>query len=523
MQETFFVTFGRNKGPARKDFFRLYLLEYLIENTIRDTFRGALQIRNTALVKLHRPIVLNFTLPRVTLRHGNTRRARSIDQGRQLASLARMKIDDHGNPLSADAQRPSTSRLHRHVYVIGGALITWFVLAMWSFAGGGGLVDYLLFIVSAFLFVTAALSLILSRVGRGETSAPEPSLREWATWRYETWTGRLSGMAAAAQILLPIAAAPVGMTAIGIIYLTTLSGHPLRESAGLPASPAAGAAATPGARAENKPASTAQAPQSFDALVANASTERGAQVAKQCMVCHNLQEGQGPKVGPDLYGVVGRPVASITNFHYSAALKAKGGTWTFDALNKWLTNPRADVPGTAMTFAGISNEKQRADVVAYLNTLSARPMPTAKGPLGTSGQRPAPNGVLANQGSGESEAGKNDTVKPRPNPTGRSGQNSSGEAASIEQTAKPLQLSDSQRQQIRQYFASQSGQRMQTADFSLTIGAAVPQDVPLHKLPPELSSAMRGYQGDDYVLVGDQLVIVDPNARRVVALVPNVS
>jgi cytochrome c len=255
--------------------------------------------------------------------------------------------------------------------MIGGVLVAWFILAMWSFAGGGGLVDYLLFVVSAFLFVTVALSLILSRVRRGDTPAPEPSLREWATWGYETWTGRLSGMAAAVQILLPIAAAPIGMTAIGIIYLSTVSAHPpTAESAGVLSAPPAGA--------ENKPASTAQAQQSFEALLANASTERGSQVAKQCMVCHNLQEGQGPKVGPDLYGVVGRSVASMPNFHYSAALKAKGGTWTFDALNKWLTNPRADVPGTAMTFAGLSNEKQRADVVAYLNTLSAHPLPTAK-------------------------------------------------------------------------------------------------------------------------------------------------
>ena len=291
-----------------------------------------------------------------------------------------MRTDDHGNPLNGDAQRPSTSRLHRHVYLLGGALVSWFILAMWSFAAGGGLVDYLLFVVSAFLFVTVALSLILSRVGRGGTRAPESSLREWARWGYETWTGRLSGMAAAAQILLPIAAAPIGMTAIGIIYLSTRSAHaPIAESAGVGAAPAAGMAAAPPASAGNKPASAAPAQQSFDTLVAKASTERGAQVAKQCMICHNLQEGQGPKVGPDLYGVVGRPVASMPSFHYSTALKAKGGTWTFDALNKWLTNPRADVPGTAMTFAGISNEMQRADVAAYLNTLSAHPLPTPKG------------------------------------------------------------------------------------------------------------------------------------------------
>ena len=131
----------------------------------------------------------------------------------------------------------------------------------------------------------------------------------------------------------------------------------------------------PGQQAAAKPAQ-----QSIDALLATASPEHGTQVAKQCTICHNLQEGQGPKVGPDLYGVVGRPVASVPGFNYTAALKAKGGTWTFDALNKWLTDPRADVPGTAMTFAGIANEKQRADVIAYLNTLSPHPLPlpTAK-------------------------------------------------------------------------------------------------------------------------------------------------
>jgi len=100
---------------------------------------------------------------------------------------------------------------------------------------------------------------------------------------------------------------------------------------------------------------------------------------------------------------------------------------------------------------------------------------------------------------------------------------SSGETARIERTATPLQLSDAQRQQIRQYFANKPGQRTQGANFSLAVGAAVPQDVPLQKLPPEILSALGGYQGNDYVLVGDQLVIVDPTARRVVALVLQIS
>jgi len=129
----------------------------------------------------------------------------------------------------------------------------------------------------------------------------------------------------------------------------------------------------PGKAEAAKPASVP-----IETLLASASAEHGAQVAKQCATCHNFQEGLGPKVGPDLYNIVGRAIASVAGFNYSAALKAKGGTWTFDALNKWLTDPRADVPGTAMTFAGLSNEKQRADIIAYLDTLSKNPVPLPK-------------------------------------------------------------------------------------------------------------------------------------------------
>jgi cytochrome c len=138
------------------------------------------------------------------------------------------------------------------------------------------------------------------------------------------------------------------------------------------------------------PAKPAEAP--IETLLASASPERGAQVAKQCQACHNFQEGQGAKVGPDLYGVVGRPVASVAGFNYTSALKKLGGNWTFDALNKWLTKPSADAPGTAMTFAGLSNEKQRADVIAYLNTLSPHPLPlpTAQGAAAPAAKPAAP-------------------------------------------------------------------------------------------------------------------------------------
>ena len=142
---------------------------------------------------------------------------------------------------------------------------------------------------------------------------------------------------------------------------------------------------------------------------------------------------------------------------------------------------------------------------------------------GDARQRPSPStGVLANQNAGESQAGKSNAVTPRQNPTVGSGQNSSGEAAQIEQSATPLKLTDSQHEQIRSYFSGKSASRLQKVDFSIAIGAAVPQQVELQKLPAEVSSVIGGYQGDDYVLVGDQLVIVDPGARRVVAIVPNI-
>jgi cytochrome c len=120
------------------------------------------------------------------------------------------------------------------------------------------------------------------------------------------------------------------------------------------------------------------AAQPIESLLASASKPRGAQVAHECEMCHNLGKGEGAKIGPPLYGVVGRKVASVPGFNYSSALKAKGGTWSFDALNTWLTDPQADVPGTLMTFAGLSSEHQRADVIAYLNSNSDHPLSLPK-------------------------------------------------------------------------------------------------------------------------------------------------
>ncbi len=116
----------------------------------------------------------------------------------------------------------------------------------------------------------------------------------------------------------------------------------------------------------------------FVKLVADAKPEKGKSAAQICGACHNFKEGEGNKIGPDLYGVVDRDKASVQGFDYSAALKAKGGKWTYDDLNKWLTNPQEYAPGTKMGYAGEPDEKKRAAIVAYLRTLAATPAPLPK-------------------------------------------------------------------------------------------------------------------------------------------------
>jgi cytochrome c len=95
----------------------------------------------------------------------------------------------------------------------------------------------------------------------------------------------------------------------------------------------------------------------------------GAEVFKRCAVCHTSDKGGGDGMGPNLFGVVGRKAASRPGFSYSAPLKKSGITWNEANLTKWVTSPARMVPGTKMSFAGISSKRQQADVVAYLETL----------------------------------------------------------------------------------------------------------------------------------------------------------
>jgi len=127
-----------------------------------------------------------------------------------------------------------------------------------------------------------------------------------------------------------------------------------------------------------KPGEAAPAEEPLPVRFASADAGRGENAAKKCAACHTFGKGEPNRVGPNLYGVVGRAKASEAGFNYSAAMKAQKGTWTPEDLDSYLLNPKAMVPGTNMTFAGIPRGKERADVITYLNSKSDKPMELPK-------------------------------------------------------------------------------------------------------------------------------------------------
>ena len=116
--------------------------------------------------------------------------------------------------------------------------------------------------------------------------------------------------------------------------------------------------------------------EAIDSLLASASVENGQKIVqKVCTQCHTLEQGGAHKIGPNLWDVVGSSIAHKEAFSYSAAFKAKTGNWTYDHLNQLIAKPRDFVPGTKMSFVGLSKVQDRADVIAYLRSLSGSPKP----------------------------------------------------------------------------------------------------------------------------------------------------
>jgi cytochrome c len=136
---------------------------------------------------------------------------------------------------------------------------------------------------------------------------------------------------------------------------------------------------------------------SLAALLGKADVAAGEKAAKKCAACHSFEDGGANKIGPNLHGIVGRPVASHAGFAYSEPLKAYGGNWDYAKLQCFLHDPKACVAGTKMAFAGIKKESELADVIVYLRSISpaAPPLPEDKADAG-----PAASGTKAASAGG---------------------------------------------------------------------------------------------------------------------------
>ena len=129
---------------------------------------------------------------------------------------------------------------------------------------------------------------------------------------------------------------------------------------------------------EIKVAATASSSSSkvdIKALLAMGSIEHGQKVFKKCTACHVVAKGGKNKIGPVLYGVLGRQSAAISDYKYSKALVAHGKKWSYGEMNAYLLKPQAHIKGTKMAFAGLKSEKDRASVIIYMNSFSDNPLP----------------------------------------------------------------------------------------------------------------------------------------------------
>ena len=153
-----------------------------------------------------------------------------------------------------------------------------------------------------------------------------------------------------------------------------------------------------GVEAEAGEGAEAEKPIAF--YLASADAAKGADVFKKCQACHNVEQGGANGLGPNLFHVLGQPVGQGRGFTWSSALSGHGGQWDWQTLSDWLANPKKFAPGTKMTFAGLSNPADRANVMAYLNTKGPAPLPLPTAPAEPTASTP---GAAADKAAAEAD------------------------------------------------------------------------------------------------------------------------
>ena len=170
----------------------------------------------------------------------------------------------------------------------------------------------------------------------------------------------------------------------------------------------------------------AAAEQPIEVYLAKADPAKGQQVFNKCAACHNADRGGANQLGPNLWGVLGEPIGQGRGFAFSDALAKKGGNWDWHNLSDWLNSPKAFAPGTKMTFAGLSNPQDRADVIAFLNAHSDAPKPLPAAPA-------AADASAAKPGTGPDNGPQKGEKEPVPNASevGKTPQTDGGDGSGL--------------------------------------------------------------------------------------------
>jgi cytochrome c len=210
------------------------------------------------------------------------------------------------------------------------------------------------------------------------------SARRWFSWRiFSLFVAGSVGLSPMDSFELNKILGAVLGTCLVLLALNITAGaifaphQPEKPGFNLPVPDQSGAAAVQAAKSEPD--------EPIAVRLANSDPKRGEAVAKQCAACHTFDKGGANKVGPNLYGIVNDEKGHGRNgFNFSAGMKAAGGTWTYEDLDQFITNPKGFIKGTSMGFAGLARPAQRADLISFLRSLSDNPAP-----LPTAAETPA--------------------------------------------------------------------------------------------------------------------------------------